>query len=96
MKEFFAGKVGNNILGWGLTIILFVLLNPILPIGGAVGGAIAGAIGGAVGFGVAGVVKSAWGPKEEEGEEESAPQAVAEVPAIEEAPAPEETAEETE
>jgi len=58
MRAFLAGKVGNTILGVVLAAAVFIAMNAVFGLGGAVGGAVAGAAG----FGAAAGVKRALSP----------------------------------
>ena len=62
MKKFLASKLGNNIVGITLTVVVFVLLAFVFEI---IGGAIGGAIAGLVGFGTAAVLTAVCKEKEE-------------------------------
>jgi len=68
MKEFLCGKKGNTILWVVSAIVVFVLLNIVIGLGGAIGGAIAGMSG----FAIAEVVKAVLKPKEKSDEDTKA------------------------
>jgi len=68
MKEFLSSTKGNTILWFVSAVVVFVLLDVVFGLGGAIGGAIAGVSG----FGIAEVVKNVLKPKEKSGEDTKA------------------------
>jgi len=64
MKDFLCDKKGNTIFGVVLALFVFLILNVVFGLGGAIGGAIAGIVG----FGVAAVVKNKLKPAEKTNE----------------------------
>jgi tetrahydromethanopterin S-methyltransferase subunit E len=57
MKAFLCGKIGNNVLGLLLTVVVFAILSTFI-----VGGVLGGVIAGVVGFSIAAVVKKKLQP----------------------------------